>query len=781
MLELKDIRKVYPTVGEESVALDNINLTFGESEFVSILGTSGSGKTTLLNIIGGLDKYTSGDLLVDGTSTKNFNDRDWDSYRNGTIGFVFQSYNLISHLSILDNVKMALSLSGISEKESVKRSKQALHEVGLEKHLTKRPNQLSGGQMQRVAIARALVNNPKILLADEPTGALDSKTSAQIMELIKEISKNRLVIMVTHNPELANQYSNRIIEVSDGLVVKDTAPYNVEHEKLSGYKENKTSMSFITAIKSSLKNLLTKKTRTVMVTFAASIGIISVGLILAISSGMNSYIATMQEDVLANMPITISSSQPTQPVIKPPVENFGKEKELDESTLINKKESTEIHQNRYAEDYLEKGYTFIDYLEDNASDYYSNIIFTNGYNLKVLTKNEAGNIQEIKNRQNNTSLLSEIPEDKELVLKQYDIISSKEKDFKYPTKSNELVLIIGKDNSLSEETLTALGYDSDSQINFTDLLGKKLKIIDNNSYYQENADGSHFSVKPITEDMFNTGKEIEIVAIMKPKKSSTSLISSDIAYSKSLSDEMLNKESTSEIVSAQKRNKQINILSPSNESIESNMYTSVMQQLGGDVTPTKISVYPNTFDEREKVLDVVTDYNNLVEDKFGIDSDDYKLYSIRYSDMATTMTDSMTTLIDAVTLILVAFAGISLVVSSIMIGILTYVSVVERTKEIGIMRALGARKKDITRIFIAESTIIGLFAGLIGVSVAMLSTIPMNNVIENAIGTGGFDTNLSPLYAGLLILLSIILTFIAGYIPSKMAARKNPVEALRTE
>lgn len=792
MLELKNIKKTYKSGEEISVALDDITLSFGNSEFVSILGASGSGKTTLLNIIGGLDKYTSGDLIVDGTSTKDFKDVDWDSYRNGTIGFVFQSYNLISHLSVLDNVKMALSLSGISSKEGDKRAKDALIEVGLEKHINKRPNQLSGGQMQRVAIARALVNNPKILLADEPTGALDTKTSIQIMELIKKISENRLVIMVTHNPELAKEYSDRIINLRDGLVIEDTAPNNNEKDSKGGYREVKTSMSFFMAIKSSLKNLLTKRMRTTMVTIAGSIGIISIGLVLSISSGMNSYIDLMQKDTLSSIPITISSTESTSTMAQFRVSEIDEEKakELEKSTTINRKKSSATHENKYAEDTLGNGYTFIEYFEKNAKKYYSDISFTTGYKLKVLTKNENGEVQEARKQSSNgrgpamminTSLFSALPENKTLVTDKYDVILSKEENFEYPKNSNEMVLVIGEDNSLSEETLTALGYKSDSEVNFTELLGKKFSIISNDNYYQKMLNSERFGVKEINEEMYSTGTEVEIVAILKPKEPNTIAIMSDIAYLKSLESDMVLKEADSEIVKVQRENSEINVLSPSNEKIEKSVYLSIMQQLGGDTTPTQISIYPTTFENRDKVVEIINKYNKLVADKFGMGTEEYEKNSIRYTDMAKTVTDSMSTMINAITVILVAFSAISLVVSSIMIGILTYVSVVERTKEIGIMRAMGARKKDITRIFNAESSTIGLFSGMIGVIIAMLATIPINSAIESALKVEGFNTNLSITNASLLVLLSVVLTFIAGYIPSKMAAKKDPVEALRTE
>ncbi|MGQ4225954.1 MULTISPECIES: ABC transporter ATP-binding protein/permease [Enterococcus] len=794
MLELRSVKKTYLTGEEETIALDSVDLTFGDQEFVSILGASGSGKTTLLNIIGGLDQYTSGDMVVDGTSTKNFKDKEWDSYRNGVVGFVFQSYNLISHLTILDNVKMALSLSGISEKEAEARSIQALKDVGLEKHVKKKPNQLSGGQMQRVAIARALVNNPKILLADEPTGALDTKTSVQIMELIKKISKDKLVIMVTHNPKLAEEYSDRIIRVQDGHVIEDTNPVvNQDLQSYSGYKESKTSMSFLSAIKSSFKNLLTKKNRTIMVTLAGSIGIISIGLVLAISTGMKSYINTMQEENLSSMPITISSSQANSSAIPMPADELNNNQSEDDSTKIRRQSNDEIHQNIYSENILENDETFLEYLKSNAKDYYSSISYTSGYQLKVLTQNDDGDIQEVKKSSESSSsaspfsmgsagsLFSELPTDKSLVLDQYKIVSSKEDNFEYPENANEIVLVLNSDNSISEETLRSLGYSSEKELDYKDLLGKTFKVIDNDNFYQKIPETSQFIPAQINEEMYESGTQVEIVAILKAKESTSSLISSNLAYTKALQDQLIKKEKSSEIVSYQESNLEQNVLSPSNEKIDNLVYTSVMQQLGGNSVPTSISVYPKSFDDRNNIVDVITNYNTEIKNQFGENSEEYESYIIKYTDMAKTMTEMMTTMINTITIVLTAFAAISLVVSSVMIGILTYVSVVERTKEIGIMRALGARKKDITRIFIAEACLTGLISGLAGIAISYICTFPINNVIESIIGITGFESGLSPFYAIGLVFLSVGLTFIAGYLPSKIAARKDPVEALRTE
>lgn len=794
MLELKHIKKIYQSETETAVALDDINLTFGDTGFVSILGASGSGKTTLLNIIGGLDQYTSGDLIIDGTSTEHFSDKDWDSYRNGSIGFVFQSYNLISHLNILENVKMSLTLSGVSAKEADQRAKEALKEVGLSQHLKKRPNQLSGGQMQRVAIARALVNDPQILLADEPTGALDTKTSVQIMEIIKKISKKRLVIMVTHNPELAERYSTRIIEVRDGQVIKDTDPIDSQNlQSKEGYKRIKVSMSFWSAIKSSLNNLLTKKGRTTLVTIAGSIGIISIGLVLSLSAGMKSYIDTMQEDTLAGTPITISAEQVSFVPTRPNTED--KENTANKNTISVKKEKVP-HENIYDEKILEEG-SFIDYFQKKAKPYYSSFILKSGYQLKALTENTDGNLQMVQeNTQSSgmptdpmammkmsagpSNLFTEIPTEKELVLSQYEILYSKNKEG-FPTKENEMAVVLNPDGTIDASVLQALGFNKEENIQASDLLGKKLSVIDNDHYYAENPENLFFTIQSPTQQMYDSGTEIEISTVFLPKETTSSLLSTPFVYTHPLGQKMIAFDQHSKIVAVQKEHPELDVLSPANEKITSKTYNQILQRLGGSEVPTEISIYPLTFDDRNKVTEIIKEYNQLIEKKFNKDKKEAEKYSIQYSDMAKTMTEMMTTMIDTISTILTAFAAISLVVSSVMIGILTYVSVVERTKEIGIMRALGARKKDITRIFNAEAGLIGLFSGVFGVIVASLLSIPINSIIGNLLDINGFDAHLSIENFITLILLSTILTLLAGFIPSKTAARMDPVKALRTE
>ena len=772
MLQLKDIVKKYTTGGTEIEVLKKVNISFRESEFVSILGASGSGKTTLLNIIGGLDKYSSGDMLLMGRSTKKFTDRDWDSYRNGTIGFVFQSYNLIGHLSVIENVKLALSISGESNKENDIKAKKALEDVGLGEHLHKKPNQLSGGQMQRVAIARALVTDPKIILADEPTGALDSKTSVQIMELIKEISKEKLVIMVTHNPELARKYSDRIVSVKDGEIIEDTKPY-IEQEGNNGYELKKTAMAFSSAIKSSFKNLLTKKFRSLMTVVASSIGIISIGLVLAISSGMDKYIQTMQNENLSSMPITISSNQI----------NFGigednNTSDSSEENLVPKSRR-DVHKNLYSEDALGNGETFIKYIQENAKDYYSAIDFAKGYQIKALTKNTKGDIVDVKtdsqdNSRGNT-IFSVLPEDKSLIMNQFEIVKSLDQSFEYP-KGNEVVLFTAKNNEIDKNVLKALGYSENDKVKYEDILGKEFSIVDNNNYYTKVE--NRFVPAAVDEKMYNAGTKVKIVAIAKAKDSFT-VPQLTLGYTKELQDSLLSKEASSEIVKEQEKDKSKNILT--NTKMDNAVATEVLSGLGANTEPSSILIYPKTFNDRDKIANTISEYNKKVAEKYGAGTEDYNKYSITYSDMAKQMTSIMSQMINTITLILTAFAGISLIVSSIMIGILTYVSVVERTKEIGILRAIGARKKDITRIFIAEAGLIGFVSGAVGVIVSSGLALPISKTIAKALKIDNFSAGLDIKSAVGLILLSVILTLIASVIPSRMAAKKDPVEALRTE
>ncbi len=782
MLQLKNIKKSYINGDEVTNAVCGVDLTFGESELVSICGPSGCGKTTLLNIIGGLDKYSSGDLLIDGRSTKTYSDSDWDGYRNAQIGFIFQSYNLITHLTVLDNVTMALSLSGVGQKERVERAKKALCDVGLEKQINKKPNQLSGGQMQRVAIARALVNDPKIILADEPTGALDSKTSVQLMEILKEISKERLVVMVTHSDELANKYSTRIIHMLDGSITSDTKTCSddVEEKKSSEDKETKlnnkkTKMSFFEAIKSSFKNLMTKKGRTICTSLAGSIGIIGVALILAISSGMTSYVSAIEQDSLAGFPITISESVS---VMSDEMHNMAlgnsaseSETEIDDDTLYSYDSSdtsnqASVHTNVITQDYL-------DFLEGLDSNYYSAISYTYDLELNVVAKVSDSAYKKVDNSlssssmfMSSSSVFSEIPDAQEFIESQYDLLG----DSKYPTEYNELALIVDEDNNIDTSLLEALGIDVAETYSIDDLLGTTFKVIANDEYYVQN--GDVFVASSEYESLYNNENAIEvsIVAVMRVNESASSeFLSTGIGYTTALTEKVLDANMNSDVVLAQQDSLEINVLTGLSFS-STTTYDDVIGLLGGTSMPTGINIYPVSYDYKEDVKSYLDEYN------VGKDEDDM----IVYTDMAETITSTISEMISTITLVLSILAGVSLVVSSVMIGIITYVSVVERTKEIGIMRAIGARKKDISRIFNAEAIVIGAFAGLFGTIITYLLCIPATAIASSLIGST-FTIVLPVASALALVALSVALTFIAGLIPSRMASKKDPVVALRCD
>ena len=712
-------------------------------------------------------------MALMGRSTKEFKDRDWDSYRNGTIGFVFQSYNLISHLSVIENVKLALSISGQSNAENDEKAKKVLEDVGLAEHLYKKPNQLSGGQMQRVAIARALVTDPKLILADEPTGALDSKTSVQIMELIKEISKTKLVIMVTHNPELAKEYSDRIIRVKDGEIQEDTNPYVTSEVVDNGFSLKKTAMAFSSAIKSSFKNLLTKKFRTLMTVVASSIGIISIGLVLAISSGMDKYIQTMQNENLSSMPIMISSNQINFGLS---VDDDNSEKDSNGSELVPKS-SRDVHRNLYSVDALGNGETFINYIQNNAKDYYSAIDFVDGYKLQVLTKNTKGDVVAVKQEQTsfNESIFGVLPEDKNLIMNQYEVVKTSKENFEYPS-DNEVVLFTAKNNEIDKATIKALGFDENIKIKYEDVIGKEFSVVENNNYYRKIAD--RFVPRDVDTKMYDGGTKVKVVAILKAKDSFTRP-QMTIGYTRALQKSMIEKEAKSDIVVAQQKDKTRNVIT--NQKMDSDTAEQFLATLGTKTAPSAINVYPKSFNDRDKIAGVINDFNKKVAEKYGSDSSDYHKYSITYADLAKQMTTIMSQMINTISLILSAFAGISLIVSSIMIGILTYVSVVERTKEIGILRAIGARKKDITRIFIAEAGLIGFISGTVGVVVTMLLSVPISSTIAKALKVESFTASLNAQSSIGLIALSLVLTLIASIIPSRIAAKKDPVEALRTE
>jgi len=777
MLELRNIKKSYKLAGQSIPALKGIDLEFGAHEFVSVLGPSGCGKTTLLNIIGGLDRYSSGDLLVEGKSTKDFTDSEWDAYRNATIGFVFQSYNLISHLSVLDNVEMALRLSGVSAKERRERAIKVLNQVGLQDQLHKKPNQMSGGQMQRVAIARALVNNPKILLADEPTGAIDSKTSDQIMDLIKEIAKDRLVIMVTHNSDIANKYSDRIIRLLDGEVISDSNPTELKNlpQETVKLKNKRTTMPYLTAIKTSMMNLLTKKGRTIITAFAGSIGIIGIALVLSISSGMTSYVTSMQSDTLAGFPLVINQNVSTsifaqrQSTAQGAI-NGTNSADFPTATTVysfDQKASTIVHKNLLDD-------AFFAYLNAMDPTLSNSISTTSGISLNILAKTSAG--EYVKTSTGNagslsgmgltsSSVFTSIPNNPDFIKSQYDVLYGA-----YPDSANDVVLILDKQNQLDVSVLNALGITIDDSYTFASLVGTQIKVIPNDLSYTD----FHGIYIPSTEyaTQFTSDQAITltVVGIMRVNPNASSeVLNTGIGYTTMLTQQMLDLAQTSQIVMAQIANQDINILTgkPFNTQIT---YENVMQSIGGDVTPTSIQIYPTSFESKDAIKAYLDAYNVGKTDA----------QSIVYSDMAETISSTISTLINTITLILAAFAGISLVVSSIMIGIITYVSVIERTKEIGIMRSLGARKRDISRIFNAETILIGLSAGFLGVGLSLVLMIPINMVINNLIHVQNFAF-LTFTNGAALLILSTTLTLIAGLIPSKVAANQDPVIALRTE
>ena len=848
--------------------MKGIDIEFRKSEFVSILGHSGCGKTTLLNIIGGLDRYTSGDLIINGRSTKDFKDKDWDSYRNYSVGFVFQNYNLIGHQTVLANVELALTLDGVSKKERRKRAIEVLEKVGLKEQINKKPNQLSGGQMQRVAIARALVNDPDIILADEPTGALDTDTSVQIMEILKKISKDKLIIMVTHNPDLAEKYSSRIVKILDGNITDDSNPFTEEDrkkEEKEKFKTGKTSMSFFTALNLSLNNLLTKKGRTLLTAFAGSIGIIGIALILSLSTGVQNYINKVEEDTLSSYPILIQEESVDMNSM---MESMMGESEDDIDKKENKIYSTnimtdiissvsqEVKQNNLTE--------FKDYIEndDKIINENSNAIqYAYGLTLNLYKENDE-NIQRVNpssvmdsfgemgdalTSQNvfmqtgttaATDIWSEMLDNQELIESQYDVVVGK-----FPEKYNEVVLIIDEDNRISDYTLYSLGLKDVNEVSqmfkdlmegkevakgeieeydYNDFLNLKYKLLLNTDYYDKE-NGIWVDKSGNQEYMKNKiaqAEDITVVGIIKPKPESNIASSAygEIGYLHSLSEYVINKINESEIVKEQLQNPEINVFTGSeftqagktvtgatNFDInsltdEQKMQLSQMSEeerlnyissLSGNVnatyeenldllsvvdldSPKSIYIYPKDFEAKDNIKKAIEDYNKKQED------DGNKENVIEYSDIVGVLMNSVTRIVNIISYILIAFVAISLIVSSIMIGIITYISVLERTKEIGILRAIGASKKDIRRVFNAETFIIGLGSGLIGIGITLLLNIPINIVIKNVTEVPNL-THL-PVVGGLiLVLISMFLTMIAGLIPSSFAAKKDPVEALRTE
>lgn len=848
MLELKKISKVYKLENFKQKALDNISINFRNCEFVSILGPSGSGKTTLLNIIGGLDNYTSGDLIINGISTKKYNDRDWDTYRNHKIGFVFQSYNLITHQTVLSNVELALTLSGVKSKERKKRAKDALKKVGLIEHINKKPNQLSGGQMQRVAIARALVNNPDILLADEPTGALDSKTSVQIMNLLKEVAKDRLVIMVTHNSDLAEKYSTRIIDLKDGEIKGDTNPYNKSDENNETTKDKKTNMNFLTALSLSLNNLMTKKGRTILTAFAGSIGIIGIALILSLSSGVQNYINRVQEETLTSYPLMIEDNSVDLTSVM--TEQMDKLKK-DENT----KQSNKIYSNNMMTDTLSimsskvqsnNLKSFKEYIEKNKEinkyttsiDYKYNIelqLYKSDIEDKIVKVNPNTILSTIGITDMQASyfmfkdVFSEIIDNDELNNQMYEIVSGR-----MPKKYNEVVLVVDKNNRISDYVLYALGLKdqqelkdmfekvrkgekvvtTDTSYEYSELIGLKFKLLLNTDYY-EKVNGLWIDKSEDEEflrEKLKDSEEITIVGIIKPNKDSavTSSTLGGILYTDSLEKHVLKKVEDSQIVKEQKQNPEINIITGlefSDEefnindlSFEQQMYLSslnqeelaevitkykesysltyekVLEKLGSiDLdNPSGIYIYAKDFESKDAIKNIINDYNEQQR------KNSKEANVINYNDVVGMLMSSVTDIVDIISYVLISFVSISLVVSSIMIGIITYISVLERTKEIGILRAIGASKKDVSRVFNAETLIIGFTSGVFGILITVLLNIPINIIIKKLTGVSNI-TQLPLNGAIILIMISVILTIIAGLIPAKLASKKDPVESLRSE
>ncbi len=841
MLELKNIVKEYHTEDETVRALNGVSLKFRKSEFVSILGPSGCGKTTLLNIVGGLDRYTDGDLVINGKSTKDYTDKEWDTYRNHSVGFVFQSYNLIPHQTVLENVELALTLSGISKEERRKRAKAVLEKVGLGNKLKSRPNQLSGGQMQRVAIARALINDPEILLADEPTGALDSKTSEQIMELLKEISNDRLIVMVTHNPEIAEAYSSRIIRMLDGDIVEDPNPVTeeedveerkiVSNEKRTNKGKNKTSMSFFTALSLSLKNLLTKKTRTILVSFAGSIGIIGIALILSLSAGFQAYINKVQEDTLSNYPLTIQAKTTNYEALlegmtggddKDKVEYPSNDKILADQTF---NELLDVLAEQTVNNDLEAFKKFLDsYNYDKekitAIQYSYNIdfdLFKNGAKMPSTNKMF---IESMKNLPPQFEMpmdlsafagmfgsKSEAIDSPELLKRQYELVGNgRWPDFKDPS---EVILVLDKYNQIPDYVLPELGLIDPNEILFPamvdllvtmtempeetaktmvtlyfgfhevpqterkfdvdDVVGTKFQIALPYEYYK--MDGTAC----VPNDSFAGGREIKIVGVVRPKQGSAGgALSPGIVYTKALTDAIIRDMENSAVIQAQLNSPDTDIITGQPfESIDPDYYLTHMATTFGYVDkdiPSAISFYVASFDDREYILQIVDEYNSSkTEDE-----------KIECSDFLGTMMSGITDIIDAISYVLIGFVSVSLIVSSIMIGIITYISVLERIKEIGILRALGASKRDISRVFNAETLIIGLTAGLLGIGVTVLLNIPISFIIFKLAGIKGI-AKLPWLGGVILVVISMLLTIVSGLIPAKIASKKDPVVALRTE
>ncbi|MDD2505050.1 MAG: ABC transporter ATP-binding protein/permease [Bacilli bacterium] len=821
MLEIKKISKIYKTVGFNQKALDEVSVNFRENEFAAILGPSGSGKTTLLNIIGGLDNYSSGDLVINEISTKKFDDKAWDTYRNHRIGFVFQSYNLIHHQPILANVELALTLSGISKKERKRRALKALSDVGLKDHQNKRPNQLSGGQMQRVAIARALVNDPDILLADEPTGALDSETSVQVMEILTKIADKKLVIMVTHNAEIAKKYSNRIIKLKDGKIIDDSNKYDgkintTESKETTKRKSKKTSMSIITALSLSFNNLLTKKGRTFLTAFAGSIGIIGIALILSLSSGVNDYIERMEKETLSSYPIQIESNtidyfSMMQKFEHPDKTSCPKNKICTRDDIsINpylQLESSKIKNN------LKEFKKYLDSNGGDINDFTTDIQYKYNIDLHVYNQNTKEGIIKVNPNSLNLNPLDDLDKeymnqtgvtinypgqsqnafveligDKKLLEGQYDILHGK-----LPENFNEVVLIVDKNNSVPISLMYSLDIENREEIkevlnknanfeskNYTyeSLINKKYSLVFNTDFYTKEK-GRWVDKSTNTNYMktlINQGLELTIVGVVKVSDDAIEATSGYLGYTHDLIEHVINNINSKEITKKQLANPKINVFTGTKFDGFINSYEQNLKTLGiADLSePSNINIYPNSFESKEKIEEIIKDYNKLQENNKKEEN------IITYTDYIGVLLSSVTTAVNVITYILIAFVAVSLIVSSIMIAIITYISVLERIKEIGILRAIGASKKDISRVFRAETMIEGLIAGFFGVGLTIILNIPINIIIHKALDVNNISK--LPTTGGIaLIIISVILTLIAGLIPAKIASSKHPVEALRSE
>lgn len=763
MLELEKISKSYKTGSFVQQALKEVSIQFRNNEFVAILGASGSGKTTLLNIIGGLDQYDSGDLIINNKSTKKFKAIDWDRYRNHCVGFIFQNYNLIPHISILDNVEMGMTLSGVNSKTRKKKAKEALKKVGLLEHIHKKPNQLSGGQMQRVAIARALVNNPDIILADEPTGALDTKTSIQIMDLIKDIAKDKLVIMVTHNPDLAKDYATRIIEFKDGTKISDSNPVTEKEKDTSILKIKKTAMNFRTALKLSFNNIKTKKGRTLLTAFASSIGIIGIALILSLSNGFKIEVDNFEKNTLSQAPVIISTQAMTmseETVSQIKKEDSPKYPKKEKVYVLEDVMETFLHTNILSDEYIE-------YVKKLDTSLLSGVSYQQATNFNVITKTKDG--YKLVADSSNWILLPTNPNKNEsgIIYDNYDILAGE-------INENEpgLILQVNSKNQIYQSTLEALGL-SGKEVSFKDILNQELKVVGNDDYYLQY--GSIFVPNQDLEKLYQNKNNItlKVQAIIRGKSDKEMITNgSGIGYTNALTELVISKNKDSKIVSYQEKS-DYNILTnqPFDEKDGSmNTKEIMLGYLGKDVKPNVIYLYPKDFESKKEITTYLDKYNEGKEEKDVVE----------YTDMAAMISTLSGNIMDAITVVLVAFSSISLIVSSIMIAIITYISVLERIKEIGILRALGARRKDIKRVFNAETFIIGLTSGILGILIAYLLTIPANQIIENLSGLAGV-AKLNIYHAIILVIINIILTMIGGAIPSRMASKKDPVEALRTE